>query len=126
MAAAAVLLSTAVICAPAPTRVTIDEQNRLLLNGKPWFPICLSPGPPLRSRDPLGRDAMDTVKAGGINSFRVGGAAPDAVIHAGGGAAARSGRALRGLRDAGVLRARERRGAPRAVARWLRRDRARG
>ena len=62
----------------APTRVTIDEQNRLLLNGKPWFPICLSPGPPLRSKDPLGRDAMEVVKAGGINSFRVGGAPPDA------------------------------------------------
>jgi len=62
----------------APTRVTIDEHNRLLLNGKPWFPICMSPGPPLRSKDPLGRDAMDTVKAGGINSFRVGAAAPDA------------------------------------------------
>lgn len=78
MAVVGALLSTAVMCAPAPTRVTIDEQNRLLLNGKPWFPICLSPGPPLHSKDLLGRDAMEVVKADGINSFRVGAKAPDA------------------------------------------------
>jgi hypothetical protein len=57
---------------PVPTKVTIDEHNRLLLNGKPWFPLCLSPGPPLRARDPKGRDGMAVIKAAGMNSFRVG------------------------------------------------------
>ena len=72
---AGMLLCPTLVFAAAPTRVTIDQHNRLLLNGKPWFPLCLSGGPPLRSKDPLGRDGMDTVKASGINSFRVGGAA---------------------------------------------------
>ena len=56
----------------AGTKVTVDAHNRLLLNGKLWFPLCLSPGPPLGSRDPLGRDALDTIKAAGMNGFRVG------------------------------------------------------
>ncbi len=71
-----VLLTSAAMTAEqkhAPTRVTIDQHNRLLLNGKPWFPLCLSPGPPHNGKDPLGRDALDAVKAGGIDSFRVGG-----------------------------------------------------
>ena len=54
------------------TRVTVDAHNRLLLNGKLWFPLCLSPGPPLGSKDPLGRDPMDVIKAAGMNGFRVG------------------------------------------------------
>lgn len=56
----------------AGTKVTVDAHNRLLLNGKLWFPLCLSPGPPLGSKDPLGRDAMDVIKAAGMNGFRVG------------------------------------------------------
>lgn len=57
----------------SPTRVTIDERNIFLLNGKPWFPMCFSPaGPPLGAKDPSGRDALDVLKAGGIDCFRVG------------------------------------------------------
>ena len=58
--------------AGAPTRVTIDERNRLILNGRPWFLICMSGGPPLGAKDPLGRDAMDVMRTAGVNSFRVG------------------------------------------------------
>ena len=58
---------------PVPTRVTIDDHNRLLLNGKPWFPLCFSPGPPpLGAKDPMGRDALEVIEAAGMNSFRVG------------------------------------------------------
>jgi len=56
-----------------PTVVTIDDYNRVLLNGKPWFPICLTPfGPPLGAKDPTGRDAVEVLAAGGVNSFRIG------------------------------------------------------
>ena len=72
------LLLAAQGIACAGTRVTIDGHNRLLLNGKLWFPIGLSPGPPLGGKDPLGRDPLDVVKAAGINCFRVGGQAADA------------------------------------------------
>ncbi|HET6456891.1 MAG TPA: hypothetical protein VFI02_21030 [Armatimonadota bacterium] len=54
-----------------PTRVTIDG-NRFLMNDKPWFPMCLSPGPPpLGARDPIGRDALAVLAEGGIDSFRI-------------------------------------------------------
>ena len=56
----------------AGTTVTVDSHNRLMLNGKLWFPLGLSPGPPLGSKDPLGGDPMDVIKAAGMNSFRVG------------------------------------------------------
>ena len=56
-----------------PTRVTADEHNRLLLNGEPWFPLCLSPTPPpLDAKDPHGRDALEVLAGAGIDSFRIG------------------------------------------------------
>lgn len=64
--------------APAPTRVTIDEHRRLLLNGKPWLPLGMSPGPELGSKDPAGRDAMGVLTEAGINCFRVGVGLPPA------------------------------------------------
>lgn len=58
---------------PVPTRVTTDQYNRVLLNGKPWFPIVLTPsGPPLGAKDPLGRDAVEVLAAGGVDGFRIG------------------------------------------------------
>lgn len=61
---------------PVPTRVTIDEHNRFVMNGKPWFPIGLSPGPPLGAKDPTGRDAVAVVAEAGMNCFRLGRGVP--------------------------------------------------
>lgn len=56
----------------SPTKATIDDQNRFLMNGKSWFPMCFSPGPPpLGAKDPTGRDALAALAEGGIDSFRV-------------------------------------------------------
>lgn len=57
---------------PVPTRVTYDKYNRLLKNGKPWFPIVFTPGPPpLGAMDPNGRDAVEVLAAGGVDGFRI-------------------------------------------------------
>ncbi len=56
-----------------PNKVTIDEHNRVLLNGSPWFPICFTPfAPPLGAVDPSGRDAIEVLAEGGVDSFRIG------------------------------------------------------
>lgn len=55
-----------------PTKVTIDKHNRLSINGKLWFPICISAGPPpLGAKSPDGRDALAVLAEAGIDSFRV-------------------------------------------------------
>ncbi len=72
----AVLLQSAALAAESkrgPIRITSDEYNRVLLNGKPWFPIFFTPGPPpLGAKDPLGRDAVEVLVAGGVDGFRIG------------------------------------------------------
>jgi len=61
-----------------PTKVTILKNNRFLLNGKPWFPICFSPKlPPLRSKHTSGRDALAVLHEGGIDLYRQNMAMPD-------------------------------------------------
>jgi len=55
-----------------PTRVTYDKHNRLLKNGKPWFPIVFTPAPPpLGAKDAEGRDAVEVLAAGGVDGFRI-------------------------------------------------------
>lgn len=55
-----------------PTKVTIDKHNRLSLNGKLWFPLCISAGPPpIGAKSPDGRDALAVLAEHGIDSFRV-------------------------------------------------------
>lgn len=57
----------------APIRVTYDQYNRVLKNGKPWFPIFLTPlPPPLGAKDPLGRDAVEVLAGDGVDGFRIG------------------------------------------------------
>lgn len=59
--------------ARGPVKITSDEYNRVLLNGKPWFPIFFTPlPPPLGAKDPLGRDAVEVLVAGGVDGFRIG------------------------------------------------------
>ena len=57
---------------PVPTKVTCDKDNRVLLNGAPWFPIVFTPAPPpLGAKDPQGRDAVEVLAAGGVDGFRI-------------------------------------------------------
>ncbi len=75
IAFAQLALLAAVTCAvpaSAGNVVTIDAAKRVLLNGKPFFPIIMSPGPPLNAKSPDGRDALDELKSAGVNGFRLG------------------------------------------------------
>ena len=47
-----------------------------MLDGKPTFPIVLSPGPPLDSTTPWGTNGLAEAVAAGVNTFRVGPGSP--------------------------------------------------
>ncbi len=68
-----ILVSAALAFGAAPTKVTYDQYNRVLKNGKPWFPILLTPvPPPFGAKDPMGRDAVESLVADGVDGFRIG------------------------------------------------------
>src|SRR5438552_11979800 len=47
--------------------VTVNADNVLVLNGRKVFPIGFSPGPPLNSKTPSGKDALQELRdAGGL------------------------------------------------------------
>ena len=56
----------------AHAATTTSSHGTILLDGKPLFPIVLSPGPPLGSKTPWGTDALAEAAAAGVNVFRVG------------------------------------------------------
>src|SRR5579862_865558 len=51
---------------------SVGRHGTILLNGKPLFPLVLSPGPPLGSTTPWGTDALTETASAGVNVFRVG------------------------------------------------------
>jgi hypothetical protein len=50
----------------------VDEPGPILLDGRPIFPIVLSPPPILGSKTPWGTDAVAETASAGVNVFRVG------------------------------------------------------
>ncbi len=56
----------------APTRMEIRPDSQLLLNGKPFFPIMLSPAPNPGEKAPDGREGLELMKEYGVNSIRTG------------------------------------------------------
>jgi hypothetical protein len=62
---------------------SFDRAKTILFNGKPTFPLVLSPGPPLGARTPWGTDGLAETAAAGINVYRtgVGGIWQDSDIH---------------------------------------------
>jgi len=70
-AAAALLALTLGGSAHAAVR-SLGPRQSILFNGRPAFPIVLSPGPPLGTRTPWGTDALAETASAGVNVFRVG------------------------------------------------------
>jgi hypothetical protein len=56
----------------AHAATTTSNHGTILLDGKPLFPLVLSPGPPLGSKTPWGTDALAETAGAGVNVFRVG------------------------------------------------------
>jgi hypothetical protein len=51
---------------------TFDESRTIQFNGRPTFPIVLSPGPSLGSTTPTGANGLAETAAAGVNMYRTG------------------------------------------------------
>ena len=51
---------------------TFDESRTIQFDGRPTFPIVLSPGPPLNSTTPSGTNGLAETTAAGVNVYRTG------------------------------------------------------
>ena len=51
---------------------TIDAQGTYRVDGEPYFPISLTMPPPLGSRTPWGRDALEELVRAGVTVYRTG------------------------------------------------------
>ena len=51
---------------------TFDRSRTILFDGRPTFPIALSPAPPLGSNTPWGTNGLAETVAAGVNMFRTG------------------------------------------------------
>jgi len=70
-AAAATCAASLVASADAGT-TSFDSTRTILLDGRPVFPIVLSPGPLLGSTTPWGTDGLAETVSAGVDMFRVG------------------------------------------------------
>lgn len=70
VAASALLGCLAAVARGATT--TFDRTRTIRVNGRPTFPIVLSPGPPLGSTTPWGTNGLAETAAAGANVFRTG------------------------------------------------------
>ncbi|HEU5244015.1 MAG TPA: hypothetical protein VFU33_06405, partial [Gaiellaceae bacterium] len=67
--------SALVVCVAGAARAATTSFNRtrtILFNGKPTFPLVLSPGPPLGQQTPWGTDGLAETAAAGVNVYRTG------------------------------------------------------
>jgi hypothetical protein len=72
---AAVATCAAVATLPGaarPATTTFDSTRTIQFNGRPTFPIVLSPGPPLGSTTPWGTNGLTETVAAGANMYRTG------------------------------------------------------
>jgi hypothetical protein len=51
---------------------SFDGSRTILFNGKPTFPLVLSPGPPLGAQTPWGTNGLAETSAAGVNVYRTG------------------------------------------------------
>jgi hypothetical protein len=70
LATSAVLGCLAGVARGATT--TYNPARTILFDGRPTFPIVLSPGPPLGGQTPWGTDALAETSAAGVNVYRTG------------------------------------------------------
>ena len=73
---AAAAATCAVACCLAgsarPATTTFDSSRTIQVDGRPTFPIVLSPGPPLGSKTPWGTNGLAETTAAGVNVYRTG------------------------------------------------------
>ena len=74
MAVAAV--AAALAAAAHATTATVTRAGAILFDGRPVFPIVLSPGPPLGSTTPWGTNGLAETVSAGVNVFRTGPGGP--------------------------------------------------
>jgi IPT/TIG domain-containing protein len=55
---------------------SFDRSRTILFNGKPTFPLVLSPGPPLDTPTPWGTNGLAETTAAGVNVYRTGTGGP--------------------------------------------------
>jgi len=68
-----VLMAAGSCAAPGgPAKVSFNEDNVLIINGKKVFPIGFSDGPPLNSKTPEGRNGYEELRRGGGLFLRTG------------------------------------------------------
>jgi len=49
-----------------------DRTKTILFDGRPTFPLVLSPGPPLGGTTPWGADGLAETASAGVNMYRTG------------------------------------------------------
>ena len=83
MAVAAGAVAASLAGAAHGATTSFDRKKTILFNGKPTFPLVLSPGPPLGSQTPWGTNGLAETAAAGINVYRtgVGGIWKDGDVH---------------------------------------------
>ncbi len=72
IAAGAAVLALTLAGAARPATGWSDPSKTISFDGRPVFPIVLSPGPALGSKTPWGTDALAEAASAGVNVFRVG------------------------------------------------------
>ena len=71
VAAASAVLGL-LVGAARPATSTFDRTKTILFDGRPTFPIVLSPGPALGSTTPWGTNGLAETASAGVNVFRAG------------------------------------------------------
>jgi hypothetical protein len=69
---AASLVAVAFAGSSGAAETSYDSSRTILFDGKPTFPIALSPGPPLGSTTPWGTNGLAETSLAGVNLYRVG------------------------------------------------------
>ena len=72
-----------------------DRTKTILFDGRPTFPLVLSPGPPLGGTTPWGADGLAETASAGVNMYRTGAGGIWDCLHADDSAAAAAANAVR-------------------------------
>jgi len=70
--AAACVVAGVVAGAARSATTTFDRSRTIRFDGRPTYPIVLSPGPPLGSSTPWGTNGLAETAAAGVNMYRTG------------------------------------------------------
>ena len=72
VAAIAAAVAAGLVGVASAATTSFDSTLTILFDGRPAFPIVLSPGPPLGSKAPWGANGLAETASAGVDMFRVG------------------------------------------------------